>query len=397
MKICDVTQFYSEVGGGVKRYLQEKRRWVQDNGVDEHVLVIPGAETRVKKEGRLTLCTVRSPKLDRTSRYRLLLNLPVAEEMILRERPDIIEAGDPYHLGWRTIHVADRLGVPAVGFYHSHFPEAYLRTVLKFCGSWVRDVVLAYSEDYIRNLYNHFDRSLVPSQFLVKVLRSWGVMNTERVRLGVDLTSFYPGPADPGVRAELNIRAEARLLLYVGRLSGDKNTRTLLDAWRLVAQRDSSMAFLIVGDGNLRDLVEGALHDMPSLRWIRHCADSKRLGELYRAADLFVHPGVCETFGLVTMEAQACGCPVVGIRGSYMDANVMAGLDLWAEENTPEALARAIDRFLKADLAELGRQASETVRASFGWNQVLGDIRRIYQEVIDEKKARDRSGGMLHG
>lgn len=396
MKICDVTQFYSEVGGGVKRYLHEKRHWVRQQGVDEHILIVPGAETRVQQDGPLTLCTIRSPKLDKTSRYRLLLNLPAAEDMIVQARPDIIESGDPYHLGWRTIHIADRLGIPAVGFYHSHFPEAYLRTVLKFCGSWVRDVVLAYSEDYIRNLYNHFDRTLVPSHFLVDILRSWGVTNTARVRLGVDLEAFYPGPANPATRIALQIPADAPFLLYVGRLSGDKNTRTLLAAWKLLAHHLPHLHFLIVGDGALRDLVRAAQSELPNLRWIAHCADSSQLGDYYRAATLFVHPGVCETFGLVTMEAQACACPVVGIRGSYMDANIFAGLDLWAEENTPEALAAAIHRFLKADFRELGQRAARAVRASFSWNQVLGDIRAIYQETITEKKARIRAGGLLH-
>ena len=74
------------------------------------------------------------------------------------------------------------------------------------------------------------------------------------------------------------------------------------------------------------------------------------LARFYRAADLFVHPGVQETFGLVTLESQACGTPVVGIRGSYMDRIVFSDLGYWAAENRPESLAAAIEPMSRADL-----------------------------------------------
>jgi alpha-1,6-mannosyltransferase len=78
VKICDVTQFYSPVSGGVKRYISEKRRYVAEHTVDEHHLIIPGPTTRYEREGRLHLHTIRSPRLDffsrYPSRYRLILN-----------------------------------------------------------------------------------------------------------------------------------------------------------------------------------------------------------------------------------------------------------------------------------------------------------------------------------
>ena len=76
--------------------------------------------------------------------------------------------------------------------------------------------------------------------------------------------------------------------------------------------------------------------------WIQYCTDPRSRG-FYRAADLFVHPGVQETFGLVALESQACGTPVVGIRGSYMDQIICHDQEPWAGENSAEALADAIE------------------------------------------------------
>ena len=79
-------------------------------------------------------------------------------------RPDIIESGDPYHLAWTALRAGTQLHAPVFGFYHSHFPEAYLRTALKYGGRWLRDAVLSYAEDYIVKLYSQFTATLVPSR-----------------------------------------------------------------------------------------------------------------------------------------------------------------------------------------------------------------------------------------
>lgn len=388
MKICDVTQFYSSVGGGVKRYITEKRRHILEQTGDSHVLVIPGEKTAVVREGRLTTCTIASPPVNRTSRYRILVNLRVAREMILAEAPDVIESGDPYHVAWSAIRLGEENRIPVVGFYHSHFPEAYLRTLLKYFGPWVRDAGMAWAQDYIVRLYNSFDLTLVPSSYLAGLLGEWGVMNTRHVHLGMDAELFQPGPADPGVRARLGIRPDAFLLLYVGRLAGEKNTRTLLKAFEHLEQTEPGRhAYLVVGDGQLRGLVEDLARRVPSLKWVRHVSDSQELAGLYRAADLFVHPGVCETFGLVSLESQACGCPVAGIRGSYMDANIMSGIDLWGGENQPEALAGTIRRFRDhQDLKALGLEASAAVRSRYAWPVVFARLWEAYREAIALKK-----------
>ena len=103
MKVCDLTQFYSPLSGGVKRYVHEKIRYIQTTPDDEHVLVIPGARTERVEAERSRIYSIRSPLLSRTSRYRALLNLRAIEEILERERPDLIESGDPYQVAWKAI------------------------------------------------------------------------------------------------------------------------------------------------------------------------------------------------------------------------------------------------------------------------------------------------------
>ncbi|MEM6601396.1 MAG: glycosyltransferase [Verrucomicrobiota bacterium] len=396
MIICDATQFYSEVGGGVGRYLKEKRAYIHECTEDTHLLLVPGARDEVIQQDRLWTCTIKSRSINKTSRYRMLLNLRKAQEALMELKPDIIESGDPYQLGWQLCHTGQLMNIPVVGFYHSHFPEAHLRTVGKYFGPWVRDVVLAYAEDYIARLYNKFHATMVPSQFLKEVLQNWGVQNTHYLHLGVNLKVFLPGPPQQMTAPSLGLEAGREVLLYIGRLAGEKNTRMLLETFELLHQREPDRySFIIVGDGTQREAVERLRQRVTSFYWEPYCSDSERLADFYRLADAFVHPGVHETFGLVALESQACGCPVIGIRGSYMDANIFAGLDYWADENTPDALAAAIGRVMAAGAVQLGEAACRQVRERFSWESVFSRQCDIYRDVIARHAEFNRHGGLF--
>jgi alpha-1,6-mannosyltransferase len=124
------------------------------------------------------------------------------------------------------------------------------------------------------------------------------------------------------------------------------------------------------------------------VKWIQYCTDSPELARFYRAADLFVHPGVQETFGLVALESQACGTPVVGIRGSYMDRIILHEQDAWARENTPEALADAVEAFFRKDLQNLGAVAAEVAAERYSWPRVFEGLLCIYREVCSNYRHR---------
>jgi alpha-1,6-mannosyltransferase len=386
LKICDLTQFYSPVSGGVKRYLAEKTAYMRQHTQDRHVLIIPGAETDVRDDGPTRVYSIRSPLISRTSRYRALLNLGAVERVLEAEQPDIIESGDPYQIAWKALASGEALGIPVVGFYHSHFPEAYLRTAAKFLGETATRIAMEIARRYVRALYSKFARTLVPSAPLGALLGEWGVPNVVTIDLGVDPVIFHPangaGEAE-SARAELGIPPEAKLLLYVGRLSPEKNTQTLFACFRRLTRRQPGRFHLmVVGDGQQRRMLKRLKKRTGAVTWEPYCADPKQLARYYRAADLFVHPGVQETFGLVTLESQACGTPVIGIRGSYMDRIVFSDLGYWAAENRPESLAAAISRMSRQDLRAIGLKSSAIVAERYNWKRVFDRLFGVYREVI---------------
>ena len=384
LKICDLTQFYSPVSGGVKRYVHEKIAYISSCSPDDrHVLIIPGPKNEVTTNGRSRIYSIRSPLVSRSSRYRALLNLRAIEEILERERPDLIESSDPYQIGWKAIAAGRALRVPVVGFYHSHFPEAYLRGGTKFLGKRGTQRAMKLTRAYVHRLYNSFQATLVPSEKLAELLSEWGVRNVRPVRLGVNTAIFTPMPDDgAATRHSLGIGRGQALLLYTGRLAREKNTQTLFRTFELLRQRDQNkFHLLVVGDGPQRSKVQKLQRRIGNISWISYCADSVDLARYYRAADLFVHPGVQETFGLVALESQACGTPVVGIRGSYMDRIICHDQKSWAQENSPEALADAIEDFSAKKLSALGKAAAGATERLYSWPRVFEELFCIYREV----------------
>ncbi len=384
MKLCDLTQFYSPLSGGVKRYVHEKINYIQNAAPgDEHILIVPDAKTGVASAKQSRVYSIHSPLLSQTSRYRALINLRAVEEVFERERPDIIEVGDPYQTAWKAVASGRALRIPVVGFYHSHFPEAYLRSASKFLGRTASEAVMDYAQRYVRNLYNRFEATLVPSHELTRVLSGWGVRNVHAVDLGVNTDVFHPDAADRlEMRHSLGIPHGKTLLLYVGRLAVEKNVQTLFAAFEQLTKRaPDRFHLLVIGDGPHRDGIRRLQELSASVTWRSYCQDSAELARYYRAADLFVHPGVQETFGLVALESQACGTPVVGISGSYMDRIIFHDQGSWARENNPAALAEAIERVTADDLAAAGQAASVRAAQSHAWPRVFERLFCIYREV----------------
>jgi alpha-1,6-mannosyltransferase len=279
--------------------------------------------------------------------------------------------------------------VPAVAFYHSHFPEAYLRGASKLLGSRGGKSLMSAAQRYVRKMYNRFEATLVPSEPLAQILEGWGVRGTRVVKLGVNTDNFTPEPDDSfETHQALGLRPERTLLLYVGRLAPEKNTAALFRAFEILAnRRRGEYELLVIGDGPERQKLGRLEAETRSVKWIQYCTDPLELARYYRAADLFVHPGTQETFGLVALESQACGTPVVGIRGSRLDGIILHDQEGWAERNDAEALADAIEQVSRRDLKALGRVAAEKAAAEYAWPRVFARLFCIYREVCANYKS----------
>jgi alpha-1,6-mannosyltransferase len=209
------------------------------------------------------------------------------------------------------------------------------------------------------------------------------------LELGVDTSIFYPDRERGNItRQKFSLPLNRTLLLYVGRLAPEKNVRTLLGAFsHLHQEQPHRYHLMIIGDGPLRGALQRLAGKTGEVTWHSYCQDATELADIYRAADLFIHPGVQETFGLVTLEAQACGTPVLGFQRTSTERLVVVGKELGARKNNALALAEAIASASQADLAAWGNKAASIVRECYCWKKVFKKLFEVYQIVIEEYMA----------
>lgn len=369
MHIADVTMFYSPSSGGVRTYLEAKRRWLI--GRARHSLIVPDS----CRMDQGVIHSVPAPPIPFGNGYRFPLRKRNWVDTLVQLRPDLIEAGDPYVPAWACIEAGQRLGVPVVGFYHSDLP----RLVNSRLGHWTDPVV----DSYIRRLYRHFDRILAPSQVIADKLQHLGVHNVRLQPLGVDTTQFHPQHRDPSLKAELGISEDVPLLIFVGRASREKNIHLLLKAMKLLG---NGYHLLLVGPGMPRDVPA-------NVSIIHTFTQADRIARYLASSDALIHAGDSETFGLVVLEAMASGIPVIGTRKGAVAELVGPGCGLLAETVTAEALAEAARNLFANGHYGMGRLARKRVEECYAWPRILAGFLEQYQELsgyADQKAAECR-------
>lgn len=226
--------------------------------------------------------------------------------------------------------------------------------------------------------------------------------DTERIRVipcGVDLGHFKPH--DQAVaRAELGVPPHPhRMLVFVGRIEPLKGIDTLLEALALLVEERPSwrgnMCLAIIG-GDRRETPAQWSEEMKRLRRLQGelgigelvtfqgSQDQRKLPLFYSAADIAVVPSHYESFGMVALEAMACGTPVIASDVGGLRYTVRHGeTGLLFPRQDPQALAEKIALLLDDEplRLKLGEQGAQTAQR-YSWTTIAKDMRELYDDVI---------------
>ena len=365
MHVVDATLFYSPTSGGVRRYLLAKHEWMRAHTNWQHSLLVPG-EARAHVPGDVS--TIAGSLVPGAFNYRLPLNPLQWSRAIDALEPDLIEVGDAFHPAWAAANVAGRRGIPLIAFYHSNFPQ--------LAGRRLGRAAQKFIEWYVRLTYEQCSHVLAPSRYMCEYLHSIGVRNATWQPLGVDVDTFNPERRTRDLATELNLPRGTRVLVFAGRFSAEKNIPVLTAAFRRLG--DPYHLLLIGGEGGGRD---GNVTRIP------YCRDNRELASYFASADAFVHAGTHETFGLVVLEAMACGRPVVAMRAGAIPELVDDHAGVLAEPNTDadasaRHLAGAIAGLYERELDVLGAAARRHVVSNYSWSRALQSLMGRYQSAL---------------
>jgi glycosyltransferase involved in cell wall biosynthesis len=268
MRLLIVTDAWHPQVNGVVRTLTELRKGLVQKGWQVLVLGPEG----------LTVACPTYPEI------RLTLNPTRQIQQLLNEwTPEAVHIATEGPLGWAMRRVCIERDWPFTTSFHTRFPE-YLKSRFAVPRRWTYRV--------LRHFHAPAERVLVPTEMVRRDLEKSGFNKTRIWGRGVDTNVFSP-------EKPARLTFPGPILLYVGRLAVEKNVTAFLDL-------KTKGTKVIVGDGPMRPQLESRYPEA----WFLGARFGAELASLYAAADVFVFPSLTDTFGLVLLEALACGTPV---------------------------------------------------------------------------------------
>lgn len=313
MKLVDVAEFYSDLGGGVRTYMLQKLEAGTRMGWDT-VLVAPGDEDRVETRNGGRIIWVKSPRIPVDKRYNIFTDTAAVRRVLDAERPDVVEASSPWLGAWA---VAGWQGLALKSFFlHGDPISAYPHAILDgLLGHAVVDKMFGWFGMYLKRLSMSFDTAVVGGSWFADRLAGFGLTRPTPIRFGIDRSAFSPGFRDPALRramlAACGIEDEsAPLLISISRHHPEKHVGTLINGFAK-ASRIRPMGLFLIGDGPLRRWVEYKASRVPGVHIAGMVHDRRLLAGYLASADAMVHGSGAETYGLVIAEALCSGLPVV--------------------------------------------------------------------------------------
>jgi glycosyltransferase involved in cell wall biosynthesis len=336
-----------------------------------HRAILFGPEGGPRRYAGARIIGVKGLPLPFYPELRALFPLPRFGKRLARFRPDVIHVAEPMLLGAAGIKWGHRLRVPIVASYHTNLAD--------YCAHFHLGALSNAVWRYRRFLHSQCAVTLCPSPSTQEELDRRGFARTSLWQRGVDSALFTPTRRSTEWRHALMGDETHTLVLYVGRLSFEKNLHALVEAYKAVENDHAHL--VLVGDGPARQDLEHLLvgHRATFTGYLR----GEELAQAYASADVFAFPSLTETFGQVVNEAMSSGLPVVafdadGVRDQV--ERLRTGL-LVPPHNTG-MFAEAL-RSLMTDpelRRELGGQA-RLVAQRRTWESVMDGLVDVYRNV----------------
>ena len=293
------------------------------------------------------------------------------DRLLTDQQFDIIHIHEPL-APFLSMQILPRISCPVVGTFHAASPETMLaKTMAGSIGL------------YVKSILKYLDAITAVSPAATTYIDHYKHNPVTYIPNGIDLKLYYP--------ATDNTENAKKTIVYIGRLEARKGVKYLLKAYAQVAQNHSNVNLVIAGDGPDRQKLEKfALdHAIPRVRFQGFISLNDKIKLLQRAS-LFSAPALYgESFGIVLLEAMACGVPIVaGDNPGYASVLKDSGrLSLINPEDIP-AFSRQIELLLEDEpIREFWQQWALKSVKDYEYSKVVDEYEAVYKLVIHRTKS----------
>jgi glycosyltransferase involved in cell wall biosynthesis len=368
MRVAVVTENFLPKLDGVTRTLAMLLEHLRRRG---HQAILIGPEGSPRRYAGFRVFGARGLPLPFYPELRALAPPPEFSQRLSWFKPDVLHVADPMLLGAAGIGWARRVGVPIVASYHTNLAA--------YCAHYGFPFLQEPAWFYRKLLHNQCEATLCPSPSTAREVERRGFERVGVWPRGVDSSLFNPMRRSEEWRRAFGGDAK-KIILYVGRLSYEKNLGVLVDAFKALDEPNAHL--VLIGDGPARESLERTLvgHAGAFTGYLT----GEALATAYASADVFAFPSLTETFGQVVQEAMASALPLVGFDAEGVRDLVTNGeTGLLARDRSTVAFTEALRSALHSERlrAALGARA-HAFAATRTWENVMDRLIAVYQDAI---------------
>ena len=378
LKVALFSGNYNYVRDGANQALNRLVGYLQRQGAAVRVYAPKVASPAFASMGKLV--GVPSIPFPGRGEYRFPLALsPRVRRDLAEFGPQVVHVSSPDWVGHRAVSWARGKKVPVLASVHTRF-ETYPRY---YNMAWAEPLL----EAILRRFYRRCDALVAPSESMAQVLRAQRMNYDIGIwSRGVDREVFNPARRDLEWRRALGIADGAVAIGFLGRLVMEKGLDVFADSIDDLARRGIPHTVLVIGEGPAREWFEARL---PEAKFAGFEVGSD-LGRAVAGMDILFNPSVTETFGNVTLEAMACGVPVVAAAATGSQSLVDdRGNGRLVAPGAVHAFAEALRGYIE-DPALRARHgaAGEARAADFSWDAINQTVADTYLRLIRQKARR---------
>ncbi|GAA5800280.1 hypothetical protein EDC94DRAFT_607226 [Helicostylum pulchrum] len=304
MRIAIITENFLPKVDGVTRTLARLLEHLQ---LTSHQVLLLGPETRLKRYAGAQLIGTFGVPFFAYPELKLNFWRPQFTQELVEFQPDVIHLVDPVFLG--------AVGLAVIRYYlpRTAIVSSYHTNLAVYCDHFGYGFLTSLMWRW--NLFCHsFSHTIAcPSPSTLSILHEHGFQNINVWPRGVDISLFSSAQRSDNLRSRWADLSDSNksIILYVGRVSYEKNIKLVIEAYR--AMDHTHCHLVIVGHGPAFDEIQSLCSSKCIPVTFTGYLQGEDLSQAYASADIFAFPSTTETFGQVVLEAMASGLPVVGV------------------------------------------------------------------------------------
>jgi glycosyltransferase involved in cell wall biosynthesis len=324
------------------------------------------------------LVSVPSVPIPGRSEYQLAYRLSTRVRRDLEAfKPNLVHVAAPDIVAHRAVTWARAHGIPVVSSVHTRF-DTYLQYYgLKYLEPAARAIMRRY--------YRRCDAIVVPAESTAANLRAQRMNDDISLwSRGVDREQFNPERRNLEWRRGHGIQDDEMVVAFLGRLVLEKGLDVFSDAIDAARKKGASLKVLAIGDGPARDYFRERLPDAIFTGQLT----GTELATALASSDVFLNPSITETFGNVTLEAMACGLPVVAAAASGATSLVQDKITgRLSRPGDIDAFADAlVDYQRNPELRKKHGEAGLAFAKTMDWDEINAAVMHVYERVIERRR-----------